>query len=539
MKSLFKMIRLSETSLYQLIFLMVLGILSSLLSVLPIEIIRAYGENIENGHTNSILLKIMPQISLDSAISVTTFFFLTYVLFMIARNIYGYWATVLTDSIICKVQQNLYVKLLKNTYKYHTRVSSSKKIHLLISDTQRLELVFSQPFYTALSDFFDLAWISFFIYTINPLAILIYVTIIPIIIFLSRIAGIKQREIFALVQDREAIKSERADVAFQGIDSVKAIQAEELEANIFYENNNNILNYKKNAAKKLSLFFPTEGLFKYGAISIALIYYLSLDTVVSGVSAVALVAFSLRFFAPISNFNKYYQMFQSGMASVNRILLAMNSHKEDIDNKQLTSKTGNISLEIKNLTIDIQKNKVRYPNFIIKTGEHIQIKGESGKGKSLLVKALLGLIEFNGSVIIDGVKYYSSDMVAMRHNFTYVSQDPYIVPVSLYDNLVYGNSNCYDTEINTTIRELGLSHLEKRNQLNNGSLSGGEKKRIAMARALLSKRNIILLDEVNSNLDENSRKILEDLISKKFVSKMLIMISHSKLYNENIRVLEI
>lgn len=178
----------------------------------------------------------------------------------------------------------------------------------------------------------------------------------------------------------------------------------------------------------LSLFFPIEGLLRFSALSITVLLYFQDNTNITGTALVALMVFGLRFFAPISNFNKYYHSFQSGLASAGRILSAMDiSHREQAEFDEAATFSDVNCIEIDKVTVFHDNTNIQYPNIYINKGDGIHLKGVSGRGKSLLAKCLLGFVEFLGEIRINGKIMSNRDLIALRKSITYVSQDPFIL----------------------------------------------------------------------------------------------------------------
>lgn len=542
MKTIKRLLELGEVKVISILLLMMLGVISSLFSILPLEIVRFYGEQVESGSSTSLIMYILSGtgLKLENHGQIILMFFLSALVYIISRNVYGYLTARVTNVLISRVQAKLYKSLLNNNYKYHTANSSSSSNYKLTSDCQYLELIFSQPFYTALSDLFDLFWISIVLVSISPSSFVVFILVVPIIIFFSHFMAKKQRSLFASVQEEESEKIERSYNVLQNIDSIKALGSESVEYRAFCANNQKILTKKNHADLILSLFFPIEGLFRFSALSIAILLYFLNDNI-TGTALVALIAFGLRFFSPISNFNKYYHSFQSGLASAERILSAMDiCHRELAESVNTDTFLDVNSIEVDKVIISHGNANIQYPNIQINKGDRIHLKGASGRGKSLLAKCLLGFVEFLGEIRINGKNTSYNDLIALRKSITYVSQDPFILKASLIDNITYPLDKKPDLkEINSIVEVLNIECLAKKNQIQSETLSGGEKKRIALARALLSSKDIILLDEVNSNLDSNSKSIVEKLIGNHFLDKIIIIISHSDISESGFKIVEI
>jgi len=177
-------------------------------------------------------------------------------------------------------------------------------------------------------------------------------------------------------------------------------------------------------------------------------------------------------------------------------------------------------------------------NRIISNGEKIGITGESGSGKATEIHILMTLIwPKDRRVLIDNQLLDKTKVDSWREKMSYVAQDPFILDSTIVENIAIGEElgNVDLEKINYIIENLFLSDLV--DQLPDGiytrigengeKISGGQKQRIAIARAIYSNSDIIILDEVTSNLDmENERKIVESMLSDIFRNKTLIFISH-------------
>lgn len=246
MRTILKLLELGEVKTASILFLMVLGVISSLFSILPLEVVRFYGEQVESGSSTSLMRYVFSSsgFKVESYDHVILIFFLSALLYIFIRNIYGYLTARVTNVVINRIQNKLYKSLLKNSYGYHTTNSSSSSNYKLTSDCQHLELIFSQPFYTALSDLFDLFWISIVLISISERSFIVLISVVPIIIFFSHFMAKKQRNLFASVQEKESEKIERSYNILQNIDSIKAFGSEYVEYRDFCLQNKRILSKK-------------------------------------------------------------------------------------------------------------------------------------------------------------------------------------------------------------------------------------------------------------------------------------------------------
>jgi len=194
-------------------------------------------------------------------------------------------------------------------------------------------------------------------------------------------------------------------------------------------------------------------------------------------------------------------------------------------------------IEIKNVTFRYGNRKPVLNNvsFKIGKGKKVALVGASGSGKSTIAKLLLKYYKpENGAILIDGVdiEEYSND--SLRKAISYMPQTIELFSKSIYDNIRVSKVSATFDEIKDAakqadahdfIRKLPMQYHTFLEEAGNG-LSGGEKQRIALARAFLKKNNFYVLDESTSNLDFAAENIIFDMIYNKFKNKSMLIIAH-------------
>ena len=176
----------------------------------------------------------------------------------------------------------------------------------------------------------------------------------------------------------------------------------------------------------------------------------------------------------------------------------------------------------------------------IKENSFVALTGESGCGKSTLAKLLLGFYEpKEGQICVCGKSCQNSRKEEIRDLIAYVPQEPYLYGVSIAENIAYGRSSSSPDEVpmediiaaakaanaHDFIMELPQGYQTIAGERGN-TLSGGEKQRIALARAVLKNAPVLLLDEATSALDSKSEKLVNEAIKKVCQNHTTIMIAH-------------
>lgn len=165
-------------------------------------------------------------------------------------------------------------------------------------------------------------------------------------------------------------------------------------------------------------------------------------------------------------------------------------------------------------------------SFNIHTGLKTAICGANGSGKSTLIKIFCGLLkEYKGSIRLNHCEMNSAEIESWRRQFAYAPQEPYLFSGSVKENVRLGNLKATEEEIAAVMRETGIDYLEDREvSMNQNDLSGGEKQKISIARALLKNTPFLFLDEPSNNLDSQTFAWLHDFIKKS--TKTVVYISH-------------
>ena len=197
-----------------------------------------------------------------------------------------------------------------------------------------------------------------------------------------------------------------------------------------------------------------------------------------------------------------------------------------------------ISLELKKVTFKYKSHQIfNDVSFIVKKGIPFLLTGRSGTGKTTLANLIAGLFDLNSGKIIyhsDSGKSYLSN--AYKANIGFVTQDIYLFQGTIRSNLV-GDRKCSDEEIWSVLKQVDVAHFVKKigglNSLTSEAgrmISGGQKRRLGIARALLSGCNILIFDEILAGLDLKNKIAISKLINKLKLKIILIIISHEKLF---------
>ncbi len=195
------------------------------------------------------------------------------------------------------------------------------------------------------------------------------------------------------------------------------------------------------------------------------------------------------------------------------------------------------NLKDKNLITDkiVEEEILKGISFTARNGEKIGIVGSSGGGKTTLLRLLAGLYGIDeGKILLNGRSLTTSELIALRRQVAIVEQEPYLFNDTIYNNIRFGNGRASEEEIYSAAKQAYADEFIK--QLPNGyktivgekgaNLSAGQKQRIAIARALIKKPKILVLDEATSNIDSISETYINKTIFSLPENMIVFIIAH-------------
>jgi ATP-binding cassette subfamily B protein len=203
----------------------------------------------------------------------------------------------------------------------------------------------------------------------------------------------------------------------------------------------------------------------------------------------------------------------------------------EVNSKMLEISKGNIVFD--NVRIIHGKKKLpKVLSFEIMGGTKVGIVGEIGTGKSSILKILASLTDYIGDVYIDGQELKECSHESLTKNIIYIPQHPKLFDRTIYENLSYGTKYT-EKEIRKIINTYNLdkffrkfeNHILTNVGKEGSKLSGGQKQIMAIFRAIIQQKSIILLDEPTSSLDKETKEIFMELISY-IRNKTIIVVTH-------------
>jgi ABC-type bacteriocin/lantibiotic exporter with double-glycine peptidase domain len=472
---------------------------------------------------------------------------ITFLLLILLQRVFSYLNEItffkFQKESILDIQVNLLKKVFYYPMDFFDKNHSGYLMGRVRGDVAGLSYIFSSGMVMAIMDFIKFFGVFIILLTLNIKLTLISICIVPFLIYKILRSKPRIKEVNEKILEENARLEKELSDTLQGIEVLKSFSKEEegikrtekgLAEYQQIEVRRNVVLSKYSNIVNLIVHFG-EVVFLYFGINEVIAGHLSLG------GYMAFSGYLISVYAPIRNMGSLNILFDFAKRSYNRIKELLDILPEDSGHIKI-DKIDKIDAKNLSFSYNNEDGVINDLNFTISKGEKVLIEGESGSGKSTLIKLLLGLyrpirgeIEYNGTALKD------IDLKNLRESVGYISQNVFLFNKTIKENIVLGHTDISDDELLKLLKECSLD--KRINNFKKGlyqeisekgyNFSGGERQRIALARALVKNPDIIILDEGTSNLDRETEEDIIKKIEEKFGDKIIIRVTHRQVEDKD------
>jgi ATP-binding cassette subfamily C protein CydD len=422
------------------------------------------------------------------------------------------------------------------------KVKSERYGELINTLTEGIETVtpyFSQYIPQLFSSFIIPLIIGIAVFSIDRLSGLIMLITYPIIPVFMRLIGYKSKEVNERQWKKLSMLSSHFLEMHQGLSTLKAFGRSRLQEEKVYRVSED---YRKSTMEVLRVSFLSALVLELSAtISTALIAVdLGLRLVYSKITflnAFIILVLAPDFYLPLRQLGLKFHASLNGQVAIEKIEELQSFLEENTGETAANiGLDGEISIEVKNLSYSHDnKEAINNISFTINRGEKVALIGESGSGKSTLVNILCKLLEApEGTVYINGRDINYINREEYLRKIAIVPQSPHIFNKSIVENITLGEEKYSESLLKAArdarVFEFTEEYADKLNTIigdgEETAVSGGEKQRIAIARAIYIEADFIVLDEPTSAMDSETEELLGKVMEDCFRDKTVLLSAH-------------
>ena len=452
-----------------------------------------------------------------------------------------YFANLLGQNVVRDLRVNLFKHMLQFKMKYYDKSAVGRLVTRAVSDIETISSIFSQGLFMIISDLLKMIVVLGFMFYKSWQLTLLVITVLPFIIYATRVFQKKMKIAFEDVRTQVADLNTFVQERITGMKIVQLFNREKSE----YENFKNINDRHRKAWVKTvwynSIFFPIAEMST--SITVGLIVWFGglqavndNPNITLGV-IIAFIELSQMLFRPLRQIADKFNTLQMGMVAANRVfgILDTDSTISDEGKKEFKSIKGDI--EFKNVRFGyVQGEEVlRGVNFTAKAGETIAIVGATGAGKSTIINLLNRFYEIDsGTIAVDGIDIKDVTIKSLRSEIAVVLQNVFLFADTIMHNIKLDNPDITEEDVIVAAKQIGIHDFIS--SLPNGyhynvkergvMLSSGQRQLISFLRAYVSNPSILVLDEATSSVDTYSEQLIQEATDKITRGRTSIVIAH-------------
>lgn len=465
---------------------------------------------------------------------------LLYLLRIVFRFLSNYLAHKAAWYLVGDLRDRMYRKLQSLDLGFFHDKQTGDLMSRVVNDTRDFELLYAHMIPDMITNIMTFAGVLFILLSINPKLALITCFPIPLILISGVIFAKKVRPFFKASQKCMGELNAKLQDNLSGLHEIQSFGQETQEAAYVSESNFEQVRAMLRALKASALFHPSvEFVSSLGTVLVVGIGgYLAYQGQLSVEDIVAFMLYLSLFYTPISGLATWVENLQQSLAGAERVALILETPsaiENKKDAKPLTQASGEISFEQVSFHYSNKVPVLRNISFTCKPGMMVALVGPTGVGKTTITQLISRFYDpVEGKVLIDGNDLRDITLESLRQNISPVLQDTFLFNGSICENIGYAKPDATKEEIIEAAKAANIHedilHMPEGYETQVGErglrLSGGQKQRISIARAILRKSPIIILDEATASVDVETEKQIQHAINNMAGKRTIIAIAH-------------
>ena len=459
---------------------------------------------------------------------------------MLVRYLCGYASSqtsFFASSEVKKVlRQKMYKKLTRMGASYSEKVSTSEVLQVFVEGVDQLELYFGKylpQFFFAMLAPITLFAVLVFVSWKASVVLLICVPLIPLsIVAVQKIAK-------RLLSKYWGVYTNLGDTFLENIQGLTTLKVYQADGRKNVEMNEKAEEFRRITMKVLTMQLNSVSVmdivaYAGSAVGVVIAIIQVKNGTITLPQAFLIIMLAADFFLPLRLLGSFFHVAMNGMAASDKLFKLLDTKEDEHGAEIPENLDGDIEIKDLSFSYDGEKTVLNDISATFKKHELISIVGESGCGKSTLASLFCGTTKgYIGSITIGGVEIKDIDEKTLMNNITSVNFNSYIFAGTVRENMLIADKSAGDEKMIEVLKMVNLwSFLSEQDGLDTklnqqgSNFSGGQRQRLAIARALLHNTPIYVFDEVTSNIDAESENDIMTVIHNMAKIKTVILISH-------------
>lgn len=450
-----------------------------------------------------------------------------------------YHSNKLSYYTVERMRNDVFSKLTRVPLSYIDRNAHGDMINTAVTDIDIVGTGLLQGFTQVFSGVVTILGTLIFMFVLNPWIALVVVVLTPLSFFVSSFIAKGSHDKY---REQAKLRGKMTGFASEMIDGetlVKAYSMEDSSAEIFDEMNRKLQKVGVIAHFYSALSNPCTRFVNATVYAGVAIFgaYLCVKGSLSVGELTSFLAYCSQYTKPFNEISGVVAEFQNALASANRVFRLLDADEEsnDSDLPQLEVENGNVAFSDVHFAYSEKKPLIRDFSLDVKSGQTVAIVGPTGCGKTTLINLLMRFYDVNhGHITIDGQDVRDVSRDSLRGAFGMVLQDTWLFRGTVRENIAYGVENATEEEIIAAAKAAYAHGFIKRLPQgydtvlteNGSNISEGQKQLLSIARVMLRRPPMLILDEATSNIDTRTEVRVQKAFARLMEGRTSFIVAH-------------